>query len=473
MRKVTHLKNFMIGVLVIILLLLPIAITLSYFTDNKTLNTKVFFGDVEILVDDNTTEDKTSTSLCLSVLRDTNNDGVYETVSTDNLNNFKILPGDKVGVTLRMTLSENSDDAYYLVTLTSNQTNLFRQALNRSYFLNNNTMFYVINSSNNIKVYDATTDSQITSNINYVGKLQKSDEPVVLSFNYDILSNLTQSDVVDILGGDVEVNVSVKAIQSANISQLQAYKKLTSTVDLVGKKVSILGDSISTYRNYSNNAEYNSTLTANTGIHYPDYNTTLGSVDNTWWKKIMDKYEMSLCVNNSQGGSTIKESYNTRALQLHNDNTNTNPDLIFVYLGVNDINKNGTANPLSEIDFDSLITKTSDGYSYKVTSDFAELYAIMIHKIMIKYNTADIVVMNIPISPLTSSTEAKAQYRVNLNQMIKFVAQKFNLGFVDLENTDISCAENNAYLNDHVHPNKEGMQVMAEAVDNALKEYFA
>ncbi len=73
----------------------------------------------------------------------------------------------------------------------------------------------------------------------------------------------------------------------------------TELPDFSGKKVSILGDSISTYTGISNNAKYNSTLNKNIGF-YPANDVT--EKEETWWQQVIDALGMELCVNNSSGG---------------------------------------------------------------------------------------------------------------------------------------------------------------------------
>ena len=53
-----------------------------------------------------------------------------------------------------------------------------------------------------------------------------------------------------------------------------------------GLKVSILGDSISTYKDYSNNEKYNSTLSSNY-LFYDDHDV-ISDVKQTWWMEAID-----------------------------------------------------------------------------------------------------------------------------------------------------------------------------------------
>ena len=70
----------------------------------------------------------------------------------------------------------------------------------------------------------------------------------------------------------------------------------------VGKRISILGDSISTFTRVSNNANSNSTI----GINEVYYSGQGGIARaDTWWQQVIDVLDMELLVNNSWSGSCV------------------------------------------------------------------------------------------------------------------------------------------------------------------------
>ena len=98
-------------------------------------------------------------------------------------------------------------------------------------------------------------------------------------------------------------------------------------------KISILGDSISTYLGY-NPYGYS--------VYYKEdrlYDNELESVDDTWWKQVIDGLDGELCVNNSYSGSLVAGIVDTtgcsveRCSGLHK---NSPPDVILIYMGTND-----------------------------------------------------------------------------------------------------------------------------------------
>ena len=103
--------------------------------------------------------------------------------------------------------------------------------------------------------------------------------------------------------------------------------------------ISFLGDSITTYEGWSNNADYNSTI-GNNGVYY---NSSKMDVTDTWWYQVAKEAGYGLCVNNSWDGARVTDTKEgipsglERASQLHNDNLGITPDVIIVYLGTNDI----------------------------------------------------------------------------------------------------------------------------------------
>lgn len=98
-------------------------------------------------------------------------------------------------------------------------------------------------------------------------------------------------------------------------------------------KVSIVGDSISTYVGF-NPYGY--------PVYYKDdraYDNEINSVDDTWWKQVIDGLGGELCVNNSYSGSMVVGAVessacsNERCSNLHDE---TAPDIILIYIGTND-----------------------------------------------------------------------------------------------------------------------------------------
>ena len=265
---------------------------------------------------------------------------------------------------------------------------------------------------------------------------------------------------------------------------------------LKGKKLSILGDSISTYVDYCNNTSYNSTIGGNCVFYSPNRSDRPDlkdiAVTDTYWMQLIDEYDMELCVNNSSSGSRVigmgnvsgstrDQAYDTRACQLHNDHTGEQPDIISIYIGFND---HGAAAPQGRIttgsyeavNFDTLITVQDSKYVYATPTTVAEGYAVMLHKIKTTYPNAKLLMMNIPHVAWQDRVAERGVELPKYNELIAKMAAHYGVTLVDLYSTEISgdSASNRAAyaLGDEIHPNCAGHDVMTRALADALKTVY-
>ena len=93
----------------------------------------------------------------------------------------------------------------------------------------------------------------------------------------------------------------------------------------------------------------------------------------------------------------------------------------------------------------------------------------MLHKVITKYNTADIYCMTLLPNGQTNAASLE-QY----NTAIRNVANHFNLSVVDLyNNSGITYTNKSSYLNsDNLHPIEAGMKKISEAFINVLKNNY-
>ena len=234
---------------------------------------------------------------------------------------------------------------------------------------------------------------------------------------------------------------------------------------LSGKYISFMGDSITTYSGWNNSTVYNSTIASNAVWYTSD---KLSSVNDTWWKRTVDKLDLKLCVNNSWSGSQVTTTQGelaaacmTRSENLHNDNKNITPDIIVVYIGINDYNRGIS---LGSFDGVSDIYDTSKGTYIGNLSEFADAYATMVHKIRKAYPKADIYLGTL----VQYSTDL-----VSWNEVIKEIAVAFNCNVIDFYNdTPITSSNKGTYTIDNLHPNSLGMQEMYKCVKATLEENY-
>jgi lysophospholipase L1-like esterase len=228
---------------------------------------------------------------------------------------------------------------------------------------------------------------------------------------------------------------------------------------LRNKKISILGDSISTFTNYSNSKEYNETITNNKVF----YNGTfpIVSVDEAWWKLLINKYNLKLIVNNSWSGSRVTITKDVisagcmqRSYNLHN-NKQEEPDIILIYLGINDF-----INDIKLGDFpNDLFTLNCN--------EFISAYIKMILNIKERYKNAIIYCATLPY---TYTLRDFSEF-LSFNDAIRKISKMFKLRLVDLyENSTFNINNLSIYTNDGVHPNALGHNLLFKCFEQELKK---
>lgn len=272
-----------------------------------------------------------------------------------------------------------------------------------------------------------------------------------------------------------------------NADDYPFYYKLTSTIglqntesiyfgvytedniDLGGKKLSILGDSISTFSGISNDAASTNNTIGNNKEFYPKFD--IDKADETWWKQAADYANMEVLVNNSWSGSRVLKgpgfAYADRCIQLHDNtgmNDGTNPDVIAAYIGINDFIFGYTCG-----EFNTLADVYSNQTGYITPDTFAQAYAVMIHKMTVRYNDADIFVFTLPANGREINDTLLNAY----NTEIRKIAEYFGCYLVD-----IAAIEGYNYLEytdtaEHLHPNEAGMDLITDYFTRTLKAVYA
>ncbi|MBR3967901.1 MAG: hypothetical protein IKJ91_12605 [Clostridia bacterium] len=263
---------------------------------------------------------------------------------------------------------------------------------------------------------------------------------------------------------------AVFAEETENSSEMTLDEIIAS---YAGKKVSIIGDSISTYSGISNDATTNSTIGNN--AYY--YSTSFG-VNNTWWQQVINALGMERLVNNSWSGSTVLKDnkgtesamYKTRCVNLHNDITGEKPDIIFVFGGTNDFTHyQSTLGTAAAIDYAALITENEDGtFTYATPATMLEAYAIMLHKMQTAYPDAEIFCANLllrrdPVLEGKKDAGQPTEFNVELGKVI----EKMGARLVDFEGCGLESTPEvyDMYVTDqNVHPGARGMDLMSAAV---------
>ena len=252
--------------------------------------------------------------------------------------------------------------------------------------------------------------------------------------------------------------------QAQTAAQQQAAEEPAVAVPVTsfaGKTVSILGDSISTYQGW---------IPEGYACFYPDPDNDIKDVSQTWWMQVIQNTGMRLLVNGSWSASTVcgdSRAENSGAGCSSNrivelmGNTGTVPDVILVYMGINDF--------FHSIDlgsFSGTAAYRNDHYIW----DFTEGYELMLQKLQAIYPTSRIYCMTLLESNSWEGTSVNANGNTveDYNSRIRQVAAAHGVSVIDLRNCGIASYELGWHTSDGVHPNRKGAAKIAAYVTNAL-----
>lgn len=199
----------------------------------------------------------------------------------------------------------------------------------------------------------------------------------------------------------------------------------------VGKKFSIIGDSISTFQDY---------IPKGYACFYPYPTADVYDVNMTWWMLTINRLGAGLFINNSYSGSCAASgtgasasSNTTRLKKLVVGEER--PDVIILYMGSNDC-----------------------GSKYVTEEDFKAGYIETIEKTKELCPEAEIVLCTLPVSNLYT-----AENRLLYNNDIKVIGATYGLKVLDLASVDL-----NGNLVDSAHPKFSGMKLVANKIVEEL-----
>jgi len=237
--------------------------------------------------------------------------------------------------------------------------------------------------------------------------------------------------------------------------------------DFKGKKLSILGDSISTFDMY---------IPTTYKAFYP-YGDVLYS-DDTWWGLLCQSTGMKLLKNcswsrSSVTGNSLAEDGYPGCSTSRIDNLaskGVNPEVIICYIGINDFIK---CAPIGDWIYDE--REVTDSTNVKF---FDEAYALMLKKIHEKYPKAEVICCT--LSPIASSAIIPRSHinRAGIsleryNNVIENVARIYGDTVLDVN----GCGFNNDnfhkyYADGATHPNLAGMKVIRNKMVKELDKVY-
>jgi len=226
--------------------------------------------------------------------------------------------------------------------------------------------------------------------------------------------------------------------------------------DTVNKKISVIGDSISTFSGYSSSNNY-----------YPKGN--VDSANEIWWKKAANSLGMDICKINALSGRrlTTTKTGNTSAVEKCTNVTSNGeePDVIISFVGVNDFINGVELGRMSS----SKVNLTSAVSSN--TTKFVDAYCVMINKLRSNYPDAKIVICTLPTGCVDSKNK-NGDSIATWNNQIKQVANAFGLNTIKFDKSNMSSANRSCATIDGIHPNSKGQEYLANRAVADLQHIF-
>lgn len=209
---------------------------------------------------------------------------------------------------------------------------------------------------------------------------------------------------------------------------------ITATIAVAAqtKKVSILGDSYSTYKGI---------IPSNYSTFYPDANNDVSSVEQTWWSLYIKAKGYQLEKNDSWGGTTIcgtgyGRMDSSRSNFISRVDSLGNPDIIFVFGGTNDAWANS---PVGEYQYSDW---TKDD-----CKNFRPALACLLDMLQKRYPKASI------YSILNS------ELREPINESFREICKHYNVQLIELHDIE----------KQNGHPSVSGMKSICDQLLEAIK----
>ncbi len=287
--------------------------------------------------------------------------------------------------------------------------------------------------------------------------------------------------------------VIISIMQSPNTVSAAEESNVTFP-ELAGKKVSILGDSLTSYRGTASNGTQSTDHTSKFNYYigtYPNERSGVTSINQMFYGKFFEENDMELYVNNSIGGTGVTINYTpvlnenitflggtesqNRILGLWDYDANgdrVDPDIIIVSGSGNDFD----LAPLGDWDGD---IEALDATSHPAT--FKAAYAVLLKRLQAEYPNADIWCITLQsfsdvISNPATQYPDKNEFGDTLltyNQGIRDVAKAYGAYVLDLE-IAVTPEQYQTHKYDNIHPNLLGHEAMYEQmVKDFSKVYTA
>ena len=252
--------------------------------------------------------------------------------------------------------------------------------------------------------------------------------------------------------------------------------------EFYGKKISILGDSLSTYGGSESDpdaARYSDGTYTYLGnrCRYPQQNL-LDDVFKTYWMRLIVSFNLELGINESWAGSRVSWDGTTESTDIgenkhiasatrisHLDENGT-PDIILVNAGTNDIGGNV---PVGTFNYENPANYTDEQIANLPVTNFADAYRTMLIRLQKSYPNSRIIVL-LPNYTTTYYTPDKADQYC---EVIKEACDYFGIQWFDMRTFGVTMFNKGNYLPDGIHYNTAGMKLMAINLEKQIKNKVA
>lgn len=317
-----------------------------------------------------------------------------------------------------------------------------------------------INTTNFTRILIGVYDVVVGFNELDISTQLEADEALVFGDSTDTSLFFFEQNSVDSSGGTViwqvkssmqwsgganNLNIGV-FYKSNNIPFSNKLKQIEDKINsFTGKKISFIGDSITTFNGY---------IPTGNATFYPSNNVT--TVDQTWWKLLLSKLNADLSTNDSWSGSRVSNS-GSGSLQTRFNKIATNTEICFVFMGTNDFGNNVS---LGNLDFTTDFT----------TTEFSDAYCNALQNLITNYPTTRFIVMT-PLKRNYNNTFPTKNNNYTLDSMcdrVLEICKIYGVDCIDMRNCGINQYNHSTYLFDGLHPNTKGMELIANFIFNKL-----
>lgn len=273
--------------------------------------------------------------------------------------------------------------------------------------------------------------------------------------------NITTNDNDDELlvcdsAGNVIMRVNANGINVADIFLNGV--SLEKKNPLAGKRISILGDSISTYSGY---------IPSGYATYYP--RGDVNSVDKTWWQLLIHNNNMIMGQNVSYSGSTVQSDGTYSYLQddrITALGVNGAPDIVIIEGSTNDGQIEDLTASGEIVNTLPTLPLTNANQSIYDTTTFVGAYQALIEKVMLAYPNAKICCWGTPWPNSTSYITASEA--IKATEKIEALCKMYGCVFLDIRQCGINPVNVSNYMIDSLHPNAAGMELIANYIEKCL-----